>query len=84
MPNDYKENDYLWIKELLDYPAKLEESVWADSMILPQIELPDDPIDYVYFPGPRQKSHQKNCSEQRSHSHGGTTGYRKIHAGQHV
>jgi Lon-like ATP-dependent protease len=48
MPNDYKENDYLWIKELLDYPANLEKNLgsFADTS---QITLPQDPIDCVIF-----------------------------------
>jgi ATP-dependent Lon protease len=49
MPNnDYKENDYLWIKELLDYPAHLEQHLgsFRDTS---QITLPQDPIDCVIF-----------------------------------
>ena len=49
MPNnDYKENDYLWIKELLDYPANLEQHLgsFTDTS---QIKLPQDPIDCVIF-----------------------------------
>ena len=49
MPNiDYKENDYLWIKELLDYPANLEQHLGCFSDTS-QIELPEDPIDCVIF-----------------------------------
>ena len=45
MDNDYKENDYLWIKELLDYPANLETNLgsFRDTS---QINLPLDPIDF--------------------------------------
>ncbi|MCP4630790.1 MAG: hypothetical protein GY850_45860 [bacterium] len=48
MPNDYKENDYRWIKELLDYPANLDKNLgsFADTS---QIKLPQDPIDCVIF-----------------------------------
>ena len=48
MDNDYKENDYLWIKELLDYPAKLETNLgrFRDTS---QIVLPRDPIECVIF-----------------------------------
>ena len=48
MPNDYKENDYCWIKELLDYPANLDKNLgsFADTS---QIKLPQDPIDCVIF-----------------------------------
>jgi Lon-like ATP-dependent protease len=49
MPNtDYKENDYLWIKELLDYPANLERHL-GDFTDTSQIKLPQDPIDCVIF-----------------------------------
>ena len=46
--NDYRENDYLWIKELLDYPMILEKRLggFADTS---QIQLPDHPIDRVIF-----------------------------------
>jgi hypothetical protein len=48
MDNDYKENDYLWIKELLDYPATLETNLGSfhDTS---QITLPQDPIEFVIF-----------------------------------
>ena len=48
MPNDYNENDYLWIKELLDYPANLKKNLgrFADTS---QIKIPQDPIDCVIF-----------------------------------
>jgi len=48
MPSDYKENDYIWIKELLDYPASLETNLgsFTDTS---QIKLPQDPIDCVIF-----------------------------------
>ncbi len=48
MPNDYKENDYLWIKELLDYPANLEKNL-GSFVDTSQIKLPPDPIDRVIF-----------------------------------
>jgi Lon-like ATP-dependent protease len=48
MSNDYKKNDYKWIKELLDYPRTLEKrlSFFEDTS---QISVPDDPIDHVIF-----------------------------------
>ncbi len=48
MRSDYNENDYLWIKELLDYPANLEQRLgaFADTS---QIKIPDDPIECVIF-----------------------------------
>ena len=48
MPSDYNENDYLWIKELLDYPANLKQrlGLFTDTA---QIKVPDDPIDCVIF-----------------------------------
>lgn len=48
MPDDYNENDYSWIKELLDYPARLETNLgsFTDTS---QITLPQDPIDCVIF-----------------------------------
>ena len=48
MPSDYKENDYRWIKELLDYPASLETNLgsFTDTS---EIKLPQDPIDCVIF-----------------------------------
>ena len=48
MHSEYNENDYLWIKELLDYPAILEQRLgtFTDTS---QIKIPDDPIDCVIF-----------------------------------
>ncbi len=48
MPNDYKENDYLWIKELLDYPLTLEKHL-GSFVDTSQIRLPQDPINRVIF-----------------------------------
>jgi len=48
MPNDYKENDYLWIKELLDYPLTLEKHL-GSFVDTSQIRLPQDPINCVIF-----------------------------------
>jgi Lon-like ATP-dependent protease len=48
MMSDYKENDYEWIKELLDYPHQLEERLeFFDNTS--QIGIPEDPIDRVIF-----------------------------------
>jgi Lon-like ATP-dependent protease len=48
MSSDYKDNDYGWIKELLDYPHTLEERLnfFKDTS---QIAVPEDPIDRVIF-----------------------------------
>ena len=48
MNSDYKENDYQWIKELLDYPMTLEKRLGGFSDTS-QIQLPEDPIDCVIF-----------------------------------
>ncbi len=48
MDNDYKVNDYAWIKELMNYPRILEERLnfFDDTS---QITLPEDPIERVIF-----------------------------------
>jgi Lon-like ATP-dependent protease len=65
MPNDYKENDYLWIKELLDYPAKLDENLpsFTDTS---QIKLPQDPIECVIFQE-RAKRAIRKIAQNRGH-----------------
>jgi Lon-like ATP-dependent protease len=58
MPDDYNQNDYSWIKELLDYPAHLDENLgnFADTS---QITLPQDPIDCVIFQERAKKAIRK-------------------------
>ncbi len=48
MTNDYSQNDYNWIKELMDYPQVLEKRLdfFEDTS---QIEVPEDPIERVIF-----------------------------------
>jgi len=48
MTSDYKDSDYEWIKELLDYPRTLEARLdfFDDTS---QIQVPEDPIDRVIF-----------------------------------
>ena len=66
MPNtDYKDNDYLWIKELLDYPANLDIHLgsFTDTS---QIKLPQDPIDGVIFQQ-RAKSAIRKIAQNKGH-----------------
>ncbi|RZB37380.1 MAG: ATP-dependent Lon protease [Desulfobacteraceae bacterium Eth-SRB2] len=48
MTSDYKENDYAWIKELMNYPQTLEQhlSFFKDTS---NISVPKDPIEQVIF-----------------------------------
>ena len=48
MSNDYKESDYVWIKELLQYTHNLEQRLdyFEDTS---QISVPEDPIEQVVF-----------------------------------
>ena len=65
MDNDYKENDYLWIKELLDYPANLETNLgsFRDTS---QINLPLDPIECVIFQD-RAKRAIRKIAQNKGH-----------------
>ena len=65
MSSDYNENDYLWIKELLDYPANLEQRLgqFKDTS---QIKLPDDPIDCVIFQD-RAKRAIRKIAQNKGH-----------------
>jgi Lon-like ATP-dependent protease len=65
MSSDYNENDYLWIKELLDYPANLEQRLghFDDTS---QIVLPDDPIDCVIFQN-RAKRAIRKIAQNKGH-----------------
>jgi Lon-like ATP-dependent protease len=65
MPNDYRKNDYAWIKELLDYPRTLEERLdfFEDTS---QIAVPDDPIDQVIFQD-RAKRAIRKIAQNRGH-----------------
>jgi len=63
--SDYKDNDYEWIKELLDYPRKLEERLdfFDDTS---QIEIPKDPIDRVIFQDNAKRAIRK-IAQNRGH-----------------
>ncbi|MGD8522196.1 MAG: ATP-binding protein, partial [Desulfobacterales bacterium] len=65
MPNDYRKNDYTWIKELLDYPRTLEERLdfFEDTS---QVAVPDDPIDQVIFQD-RAKRAIRKIAQNRGH-----------------
>jgi len=65
MPNDYKENDHLWIKELLDYPGNLKKRLgrFKDTS---QIRLPEDPIDRVIFQN-RAKRAIRKIAQNKGH-----------------
>ena len=65
MLSDYNENDYLWIKELLNYPVNLEQRLghFDDTS---QIKLPDDPIDCVIFQN-RAKRAIRKIAQNKGH-----------------
>ena len=58
MPKDYRNKDYQWIKELLDYPSILEQRLnfFEDTS---QISIPEDPIDQVIFQDRAKKAIRK-------------------------
>ena len=65
MMSDYKDNDYAWIKELLDYPHQLEERLeFFDNTA--QIEIPEDPIDRVIFQETAKRAIRKTA-QNRGH-----------------
>lgn len=63
--SDYKENDYEWIKELLNYPRSLEKRLdfFTDTA---QIHVPDDPIDQVIFQDKAKRAIRK-IAQNRGH-----------------
>ena len=65
MPKDYRNKDYEWIKELLDYPSTLEQRLnfFEDTS---QISIPDDPIDQVIFQDRAKKAIRK-IAQNRGH-----------------
>ncbi len=65
MTCDYRENDYQWIAELLEYPRRVEERLqhFEDTS---QIVLPDDPIERVVFQG-RAKAAIRKVAQSRGH-----------------
>jgi Lon-like ATP-dependent protease len=58
MYNAYNENDYKWIQELLEYPARLEGHLnrIKDTS---EVTLPSDPIERVIFQDKARKSIRK-------------------------
>jgi Lon-like ATP-dependent protease len=65
MTSDYKDSDYVWIKELLDYPQALEARLdfFDDTS---QIEVPQDPIDQVIFQDKAKRGIRK-IAQNRGH-----------------
>jgi Lon-like ATP-dependent protease len=65
MPTDYKETDYDWIRELLDYPRALEGRLafFDDTS---QIRIPEDPIERVIFQE-RAKMAIRKVAQNRGH-----------------
>ena len=65
MTNDYKDTDYEWIKELMDYPKTLEERLdfFDDTS---QIPVPEDPIERVIFQD-RAKSAIRKIAQNKGH-----------------
>ena len=65
MTSDYKDNDYGWIKELLDYPRTLEKRLnfFEDTS---QISVPEDPIDRVIFQDKAKRAIRK-IAQNRGH-----------------
>jgi Lon-like ATP-dependent protease len=65
MPSDYREQDYSWIRELLDYPRTLEKrlSFFQDTS---QVRIPEDPIERVIFQD-RAKMAIRKIAQNRGH-----------------
>jgi Lon-like ATP-dependent protease len=65
MTSDYNDNDYGWIKELLDYPRTLEKRLkfFEDTS---QISVPEDPIDRVIFQDKAKRAIRK-IAQNRGH-----------------
>ncbi|MCK5205747.1 MAG: ATP-binding protein, partial [Desulfobacterales bacterium] len=65
MTSDYNDNDYGWIKELLDYPHTLDERLnfFEDTS---QIAVPEDPIDRVIFQDKAKRAIRK-IAQNRGH-----------------
>lgn len=65
MTSDYKDSDYQWIKELLDYPRTLEARLdfFNDTS---QIEIPEDPVDRVIFQDKAKRGIRK-IAQNRGH-----------------
>jgi Lon-like ATP-dependent protease len=65
MPTDYRETDYVWIRELLGYPRALEGRLgfFSDTS---EILIPADPIERVVFQD-RAKMAIRKVAQNRGH-----------------
>ena len=65
MSNEYNENDYTWIKELMEYPQTLAEHLefFDDTS---QITVPEDPIEKVIFQD-RAKEAIRKIAQNKGH-----------------
>ncbi|SPD75729.1 AAA ATPase [uncultured Desulfobacterium sp.] len=65
MNNDFKENDYNWIRELMDYPESLKNSLGLleDTS---RVTVPEDPIERVIFQDKAKKAIRK-IAQNRGH-----------------
>ena len=65
MHNDYKENDYQWVRELLQYPQTLKNRLdfFNDTA---EIQVPDDPIEKVIFQD-RAKAAIRKIAQNKGH-----------------
>ena len=65
MPSDYTENDYASVKELMAYPAILNERLqfFEDTS---QVSVPDDPIEKVIFQS-RAKEAVRKIAQNKGH-----------------
>ncbi len=65
MNNDYREDDYSWIKELMAYPQLLEKRLdfFEDTS---QISVPEDPIEKVIFQD-RAKTAIRKIAQNKGH-----------------
>ncbi len=65
MNNEYKENDYMWIKELMQYPDTLAGHLefFEDTS---QIDVPEDPIERVIFQN-RAKEAIRKIAQNKGH-----------------
>lgn len=61
----YRENDYAWVRELLDYPETLA-SWLGDFATTTDVKSPEDPIDRVIFQD-RAKKAVRKIAYQRGH-----------------
>ncbi len=65
MHDQYNENDYLWIKELMDYPDHLKKQLDFVSDTS-QVAVPEDPIERVIFQE-RAKAAIRKIAQNKGH-----------------